>query len=71
MPRQASFTPEEVAKLFEVSIFTVRDWINNPNGLMAIRVGKRKLLYISEEEVRRFYYEKYGIKPPDPKPRTK
>lgn len=61
MPKIASFTTREIAILFGVSIHTVRDWIEDPEGMRAIKVDGH--LYISADEARRYYQVKYGHTP--------
>jgi hypothetical protein len=58
MPKIEVFTTREIATLFNVSIHTVRDWIEDPNGMRGFRI--KNSLYVSADEARRYYEVKYG-----------
>jgi excisionase family DNA binding protein len=66
MPKIESFTTKQVATLFGVTVHSIRDWIEDPNGMRAIKIGAS--YYISADEVRRYYEIKHGHIPKIGKP---
>jgi excisionase family DNA binding protein len=58
MPKIQAFTTRELSKLFGVGVDSIRDWIEDPNGMRAIKIGVN--LYVTEDEVRRYYKIKHG-----------